>query len=144
GLDDRPATLSERILVDLLRDELGFTGLAISDGMEMGAITGSMDIGEGCVRAIAAGVDALCIGGGLAGEDTVRHIAASLVDAVHAGRLEEARLADAAAQVGRAADERATLRRAAADARRGLAAHAAGREAARRAIHVRGPEPAAT
>lgn len=109
GLDDRPATLSSKVLVDLLRRELGFTGLVLSDGMEMGGITGSMSLAEGCVRAVAAGVDLLCIGGGLADEDTVLEVADALVEAVHDGRLEESRLADAAQQVGRAADERARL-----------------------------------
>lgn len=141
GLDDGPATLSRRILVDLLRTELGFTGMVLSDGMEMRGITGSMSLAEGCVRAVAAGVDSLCIGGGLAGEDTVLEVADALVEAVHDGRLDEVRLADAAHHVARAADERARLRSAAASTpvpASGTQNHA-GVDAARRAIVVRGP-----
>ncbi|WP_353952326.1 glycoside hydrolase family 3 protein [Knoellia sp. S7-12] len=146
GLDDQPATLSRRALVDLLRTHLGFDGLILSDGMEMGAITRSMSLGEGCVRAVAAGVDSLCIGGGLAGEETVLEVADALVDAVHDGRLDESRLAHAAQQVGRAADERARLRRAAASVTPATGTdgsdlhNGAGIDAARRAITVHGPQ----
>ena len=152
GLDDGPATLSRRVLVDLLRTELGFRGLVLSDGMEMGGITGSMSLAQGCVRAVAAGVDLLCIGGGLAEEDTVLDVADALVDAVHDGLLDESRLVEAAQQVGRAADERARLREEAAEAGWSTAPgwagagttdphNAAGLDAARRAIVVLGPAP---
>lgn len=140
GLTDGPATLSPKVLVDLLRTDLGFTGLVLSDGMEMGGITGSMSLGEGCARAVAAGVDLLCIGGGLAGEDTVLEVADALVEAVHEGRLDEARLADAASHVAAAADQRERLRGAAAPATDAPDLHhPAGLEAARRAIIVNGP-----
>lgn len=153
GLDDGPATLSHRILVDLLRTELGFEGMVLSDGMEMRGITGTMSLADGCVRAIAAGVDSLCIGGGLAGEDTVLEVVDALVEAVHDGRLDESRLADAATHVGGAADERVRLRRAAAEANAGASATAgatagtpaptghntSGIDAARQAIVVHGP-----
>lgn len=144
GLDDGPATLSSKVLVDLLRTHLGFDGLILSDGMEMGAITRSMSLGEGCVRAVAAGVDLLCIGGGLAGEETVLEVADALVAAVHDGRLEESRLADAAQQVGKAADERARLRQGA-TATKSTAPNGryneAGIDAARRAIVLHGSSP---
>jgi len=160
GLDDGPATLSHRILVDLLRTELDFRGMVLSDGMEMRGITGSMSLADGCVRAIAAGVDLLCIGGDHAGEDTVLEVADALVAAVHDGRLDEARLVDATQHVARAADERARLREAAPSApasapRTATATPAAGTSAtagtsadggnpagvaaARRAIVVHGP-----
>lgn len=147
GLDDGPATLSHRILVDLLRTELDFRGMVLSDGMEMGGITGTMSLADGCVRAIAAGVDLLCIGGDLAGEDTVLEVADALVAAVHDGRLAEARLADAAQHVGRAADERARLRQvepsppaaAAVGSSTAGGDNPAGVEAARRAVVVHGP-----
>lgn len=143
GLDDGPATLSHRILVDLLRTELGFRGMVLSDGMEMRGITGSMSLADGCVRAIAAGVDLLCIGGDHAGEDTVLEVADALVEAVHDGRLDESRLADAAAHVGWAADERARLRRAAGDAAATTpppeSHNPSGIDAARQAIVVHGP-----
>jgi beta-N-acetylhexosaminidase len=96
---DRPATLSPRILTGLLREELGYDGLIVTDGMEMQAIAATYGIERGSVLAIAAGADAICVGGGLADDETVRRLRDALVAAVHAGELPEERLADAAARV---------------------------------------------
>ena len=52
-----PATISSRILQGLLREELGFKGLIISDGMEMDAMRNLFPIDEGVCRALKAGVD---------------------------------------------------------------------------------------
>ena len=76
---DRPATLSHRILTDLLRGELGYDGLIVTDGMEMRAIAGTYGIERGSVLAIAAGADAICVGGGLADDETVRRLRDALV-----------------------------------------------------------------
>ncbi|MDQ0794058.1 glycoside hydrolase family 3 protein [Streptomyces sp. B1I3] len=95
----RPATLSPQILTGLLRQELGYEGLIVTDGMEMDAIAGTYGIERGSVLAIAAGADAICVGGGLADEDTVLRLRDALVTAVRAGELSEERLADAAARV---------------------------------------------
>src|SRR5205085_7289867 len=65
-LDDVPATLSRRILHDLLREELGFTGLVVTDALDM---KGVATVGlEAVVRALAAGADALLLGPGLGPE----------------------------------------------------------------------------
>ncbi|GGT81601.1 glycoside hydrolase family 3 protein [Streptomyces lateritius] len=96
---DRPATLSPQILTGLLRQELGFEGLIVTDGMEMRAIASTYGIERGSVLAIAAGADAICVGGGLADEGTVLRLRDALVDAVRTGELPEERLADAAARV---------------------------------------------
>ncbi|MFI8825762.1 glycoside hydrolase family 3 protein [Streptomyces sp. NPDC053431] len=96
---DRPATLSPQILTGLLRQELGFEGLIVTDGMEMQAISSTYGIERGSVLAIAAGADAICVGGGLADEDTVLRLRDALVNAVRTGELPEERLADAAARV---------------------------------------------
>ncbi|MEV0780064.1 glycoside hydrolase family 3 protein [Streptomyces sp. NPDC050428] len=101
---DRPATLSPRILTGLLREELGFDGLIVTDGIEMQAIASTYGIERGSVLAIAAGVDAICVGGGLADEETVLRLRDALVDAVREGELSEERLADAAARVRALAD----------------------------------------
>ena len=77
-LDDVPATLSRRVLTELLRDELGFDGLVITDALEMRAIADGVGIEEGAVRAIAAGADALCVGHDLH-EDAVAAVVAALV-----------------------------------------------------------------
>ncbi len=56
---DTPATLSPNILTGLLRNELGFSGLVVTDALEMQAITSSFSQGEAAVRAIEAGADVL-------------------------------------------------------------------------------------
>ncbi|MGV9554482.1 glycoside hydrolase family 3 protein [Streptomyces sp. NPDC003522] len=96
---DHPATLSRRILTDLLRGELGYDGLIVTDGMEMRAIAGTYGIERGSVLAVAAGADAICVGGGLADDETVRRLRDALVAAVRTGDLPEERLADAARRV---------------------------------------------
>jgi len=54
-----PATLSQNILTGVLRDELHFEGLVVTDAMDMGGITTRFAPGEAAVRAILAGADAL-------------------------------------------------------------------------------------
>ncbi|MGB2667856.1 MAG: glycoside hydrolase family 3 N-terminal domain-containing protein [Candidatus Acidiferrum sp.] len=54
-----PATLSSNILTDLLRKQLGFQGLVITDALDMGGITVRYAPGEAAVRALLAGSDAL-------------------------------------------------------------------------------------
>ncbi|MET9498947.1 glycoside hydrolase family 3 protein [Streptomyces sp. NPDC006552] len=96
---ERPATLSRRILTGLLREELGYDGLIVTDGMEMQAISATYGIERGSVLAIAAGADAICVGGGLNDDGTVTRLRDALVAAVRSGELPEERLADAAARV---------------------------------------------
>ncbi|MET7638387.1 glycoside hydrolase family 3 N-terminal domain-containing protein [Streptomyces sp. NPDC005438] len=139
---DRPGTLSPAVLGDLLRAPesqggLGYQGLIVTDGMEMRAITARWGLEEGSVRALAAGADALCVGGGLADEETVLRLRDALLEAVREGRLPEQRLADAARRVR-------VLAQWARDARQGLAEPPArpdapgelGLHAARRALRV--------
>jgi len=98
-IDDRPATISRRIMSGLLRDELGFEGLAITDGLEMRGLSDGRGVAEGAVLALIAGCDALCVGGGLAGENVVDEIVGAIDGAVGAGRLAEERLREAASRV---------------------------------------------
>src|SRR5699024_7803614 len=54
---DRPATLSQPILTGLLREELGFDGVVVTDSMAMDAIEERWGRGEAAVEAVRAGVD---------------------------------------------------------------------------------------
>jgi beta-N-acetylhexosaminidase len=54
-----PATLSPAILTGLLRKELGFNGLVVTDALDMGGVAKGFPTGDACVRAIEAGADAL-------------------------------------------------------------------------------------
>src|SRR5688572_31506640 len=59
--EDRPATLSRRIVYDLLRDELGFEGVILSDDLEMKAIAATYSVPDAAVQAIAAGCYAVLV-----------------------------------------------------------------------------------
>ena len=109
ALDSVPATLSRRIMTDLLREELGFEGAAITDGLEMRALSAGRGVGEVAVLALAAGCDALCVGGGLAGEDVVDEIVAAIVSAVRDRRLSDERVSEAASRVRRVKIDSAAL-----------------------------------
>ncbi|WKX72507.1 glycoside hydrolase family 3 protein [Streptomyces sp. XD-27] len=135
-----PATLSPAALHGLLRRPvadggLGFDGLIVTDGMEMQAISATYGIERGSVLAIAAGADAICVGGGLADEDTVLRLRDALVAAVRDGRLPQERLADAAARV-RALAQWARHPAGAGAAVGTAPAPEVGLEAARRALRV--------
>jgi beta-N-acetylhexosaminidase len=98
-LDGVPGTISPAVMTALLRGELGFDGLAVSDGIEMRAISDGVGILEGAVRALAAGCDLLCIGGGLADEEIVVSLREAIAQATRSGRIGEERLAEAASRV---------------------------------------------
>ncbi|MEU0060018.1 glycoside hydrolase family 3 protein [Streptomyces sp. NPDC006334] len=136
---DRPATLSRRVLTDLLRGELGYDGLIVTDGMEMRAVAGTYGIERGSVLAVAAGADAICVGGGLADDATVRRLRDALVTAVRAGELPEERLADAAERV-RALARWTASARAVPPSPREVTRAGVGLDAARRALRVTGAE----
>ncbi|RKN39383.1 glycoside hydrolase family 3 protein [Micromonospora endolithica] len=98
-----PATLSSRILTGLLRDELGFSGVVVTDAVEMRAVAGRYGFTGAAVRALAAGADAICVGGEHADEDSARRLRDAIVTAVVAGDLPEERLTEAAKRVGQLA-----------------------------------------
>jgi beta-N-acetylhexosaminidase len=83
--DGRPATLSPRIVTDLLRRELGFEGVIFSDDLEMKAISARHPVPEAVVQAVAAGCDGVLVCSG-----DVDLQAASLEALIHA--VEDERL----------------------------------------------------
>jgi beta-glucosidase-like glycosyl hydrolase/CubicO group peptidase (beta-lactamase class C family) len=81
-----PATLSSRVLTDLLRKQLGFQGLVVTDAMDMGGITVRYAPGDAAVRAFLAGADALLM-------PPVPDAAyEALLAAVHSGQISQERL----------------------------------------------------
>ncbi len=87
GLDPTPrtpATFSRRLARDLLRSELGFTGVSISDDLEMGAIAELGGVGEATVKATEAGHDLLLV---CHTETAQRQAWTTLRDAYRARRL---------------------------------------------------------
>lgn len=84
-----PSSLSYNFVTTLLRKELGFNGLVITDDLEMGAIINNYGIGDACKMAINAGVDMLAI---CADDGRIREGADAVRSAVNSGEISEHRL----------------------------------------------------
>jgi beta-N-acetylhexosaminidase len=95
---DLPASLSAAAQTGLLRGELGFDRVIVSDALEMQAVSAPYGIPEAAVMAVAAGTDLLCFG---RDQDraTYVQVRAALVEAVRSGRLPAARLEESAERV---------------------------------------------
>ncbi|HEV2773850.1 MAG TPA: glycoside hydrolase family 3 N-terminal domain-containing protein [Thermoleophilaceae bacterium] len=98
GTDDFviPASSSRFILNDLLRDELGFDGPAITDDLAAGAITIPSSSAEAGVASIAAGADMVRLSGPPQEQDRLR---AAVLSGVRRGRIPRERLDDAVVRV---------------------------------------------
>lgn len=84
-----PASLSHGFVTQLLRSELGFDGLVLTDDLEMGAILKNYGVGEACKLAFAAGVDMLSI---CAAPDAIHEGYSALLKAVRSGEISEPRI----------------------------------------------------
>lgn len=84
-----PASLSKTIITDLLRNELDFRGVVITDDMTMGAITKNYDIGNAAVKSVNAGSDIVLVCHGYDNESSVIN---SLKNAVQNGSIPEERI----------------------------------------------------
>jgi beta-N-acetylhexosaminidase len=93
----QPATFSAAILGGVLRGDLGYEGVIVSDALDMVGASGGIGIPAAAVRAIAAGCDLLCIGTRNTDEQ-LEAIGAALDAAVADGTLPQARLDDAVAR----------------------------------------------
>ncbi|ACQ79661.1 glycoside hydrolase family 3 domain protein [Beutenbergia cavernae DSM 12333] len=116
ALGEEPATVNPAAIA-LLRD-MGFDGVVVTDAIDMAAIRAVYGRGPGAVRALAAGVDLLCLGNGgahatlpgAAGYDELeyREVLAAIVGAVENGDLAASRLEEAARRVATLSDWVAT------------------------------------
>jgi beta-N-acetylhexosaminidase len=102
-----PATFSAPILEGILRGELGFTGVIVSDALDMVGASGEIGIPEAAVRALAAGCDLLCIGTDNTDAE-IGEILDHVLRAVAEGRLSAERVAEASARVAWLAERTAT------------------------------------
>jgi len=87
----RPATVSPKILTDLLRSQLGFDGIIVSDALIMAGFTGWADYTERIIQAFNAGVDVLLWPG--------KAYLGLMERAIEDGRITEARLDEAVARI---------------------------------------------
>ncbi len=102
GEKPRPASLSPTIITDLLRKQLGFTGLILTDDMEMGAISEMGSFGDSVVGAFQAGADVL-----LVCHTTEKALAAheALTKAIESGRISFERLFESQQRIQQFRDE---------------------------------------
>jgi beta-N-acetylhexosaminidase len=128
---DEPATLSSRILRRLVREELGYDGVLVTDALDMEGASGRFGIAGAAVRALVAGADLLLIGS-VDGEEHCAQIRAGVAEAVSDGRLDVKTLEAAAVRVDK-------LRLRAANAKANSpAVQDIGMFAARRAVRAQG------
>lgn len=106
ALDDSgtPASLSESIIQGVLRNQLNFDGLVISDGLQMHAIVDSCGAPQGCVQAAIAGCDLLITGNGgdnadPTGRDVQTPCIRAMLDAIADGTLPMARVDQAVRRI---------------------------------------------
>ena len=101
SLDEtRPATLSPKVVQAILRDELGYQGVILSDDLEMKAVSAKYDVPDAAVEAIAAGCDAVLVCSG--DVDLQGRTLEALVRAVESGRIPARRADDATVRLRRA------------------------------------------
>ncbi|ACU73375.1 glycoside hydrolase family 3 domain protein [Catenulispora acidiphila DSM 44928] len=95
---EHPASVSPAVIGGLLRTELGFDGLAVSDAIGMAAVRERYGLASAAVRALVAGIDMVCVD-----SDSTDADLAAITDAITAalrdGTLSEARLVEAAEKV---------------------------------------------
>jgi CubicO group peptidase (beta-lactamase class C family) len=94
--DGTPATLSPKIIADLLREELGYDGLVVTDSLDMGGIARRYSPAEAAVQALLAGSDLLLQ------PPALDAALVAVKDAIHAGRLPLERIDQAVTRVLRA------------------------------------------
>lgn len=98
-IEDVPALFSYRIVTKLLREEMGFNGVIITDSLQMKAVTDSYGSGQAAVLAVQAGVDILLCPADL--EEAV----GALLDAVETGVIPEGRLNESVLRILRLKEE---------------------------------------
>jgi len=95
-----PATMSARVLEGLLRAELGFGGLIVSDSLGMGAIDARYGPAEAAVRALLAGADVLCFGADKGHSPAEQPaVVRRMIQAVDSGEIPMARLDEAVRRI---------------------------------------------
>jgi beta-N-acetylhexosaminidase len=86
---NNPASMSKSVITDVLRRQLGFNGVIITDDMTMGAIVEHFDIGKAAVESVKSGSDIILVGHGY---DNVEKIRSSLKNAIENGEISQQRI----------------------------------------------------
>lgn len=100
--ESRPATMSKNILTDLLKGEMGFNGVVVTDAMNMAGVANTFDQVQAVILAFEAGVDMVCMPTVLYNLEDLKNLDA-IIDgvekAVNNGELQESRLDDAVTRI---------------------------------------------
>jgi beta-N-acetylhexosaminidase len=96
--DSQPATMSRVILHDLLSGELGFSGVIVSDALDMAGASGSRGMAAAAVAALRAGCDLLCLGTNNT-DAQLADLEQAMNDAMAEGTLAEDRVSEAMSRV---------------------------------------------
>lgn len=96
-----PASLSGAVVTGLLRDQLGFNGLVLTDALDMNAVDLEYPFAEAAVMAVEAGVDILALGPS-SGLEAARSVHQALMTAVQTGRISPERIAASVRRILRA------------------------------------------
>jgi beta-N-acetylhexosaminidase len=91
--EQKPATVSKNILTGLLREEMGFKGIIVTDALDMQGVTGLYKQGDLAVRAVEAGADVLLM------PSDPQACVQALVAAVQSGRISRTRIDESVARV---------------------------------------------
>ena len=96
-----PATLSEKIITDLLRNKMGYTGVIITDDMQMGAISKYYGFKESIKKALLAGVDILMFSNNIAGANqySADNVHTTIKNMVLAGEIPVSRIDESFARI---------------------------------------------
>ncbi|MGG7178258.1 glycoside hydrolase family 3 protein [Clostridium paraputrificum] len=87
--EEYPATMSKNILTGLLREDMGYKGVVITDDLEMEAIAKNWDLGEAAIKSVEAGSDILLVCHTLENQQKVYN---SVLQAVIDGKIDEKRI----------------------------------------------------
>ena len=90
-----PASLSKAVMTDLLRDEMGYEGVIITDALNMGAITEQYSSDQACIQALEAGADLLLM------PEDFKTAYDGVLKAVQEGRITEARINESLSKIYR-------------------------------------------
>ena len=91
--DEMPASLSGKMIGDILRTDLGYDGLVITDALNMGAVTKQYNSEEACILALSAGADMLLM------PEDFKSAYSGVLKAVNEGRISEEALNEAVKRI---------------------------------------------
>ena len=91
--EETPASLSEELVTDILRNEMGFDGIIITDAMDMGAVTAHYSCGEAAVRTLEAGADMILM------PEDFQEAYEAVLQAVRDGRISEEQISESVSRI---------------------------------------------